>query len=269
MKPVLNPAPSPTPSPSTQSHRALALDTAQHLAVVGFGVLGLALWMAGCLAPSYGEGFSGAAVAMLVYGVGAGLVWRGLKHHPFGRLGAANRITLCRLASVSLLAAWAALVASTERGLALNAASWAAWVLVGVCGVTALLDAFDGAVARRTGMSSDFGARFDMETDAAFIWVMCVLVWQLGVTGPWILAAGGMRYAFVAAAWLWPWLSGPLPPSRRRQTVCVVQVVVLVLALVPVTPPVWALVLCAGSLVALALSFVIDIRHLFLRRPHL
>lgn len=266
MKPVFNPAPPPTPSSPTESQRALASDAGQHLAIVGFGVLGLAFWMAGWLAPSYGDGFSGAAVAILIYGVGAGMVWRGLKHHPFERLGAANRITLCRLASVSLLAAWASLVASNDSGLAPNAAPWAAWVLVGVCGVTALLDAFDGAVARRTGMSSDFGARFDMETDAAFILILCVLVWQLGVTGPWILAVGGMRYAFVAAAWLWPWLGGPLPPSRRRQTVCVVQVVVLVLALAPVVPPVWALILCACSLAVLALSFVVDIRYLFLRR---
>lgn len=280
MKHVLNPVPLPTsqtpsapsaPCTSTEDPRALAVDAAQHLAVVGLGVLGLALGLAGGLAPNFGAGFLGTAVAMLVYGLGAVLVWRGLRHHPFARLGAANRITLCRLASVSLLAAGATLVASQGGSGTHNVVpwpAWADWVLVGVLVVTASLDAFDGAVARRTGMSSDLGARFDMETDAAFILMLCVLVWQLGVTGPWILAAGAMRYAFVAAAWVWPWLSGPLPPSRRRQTVCVVQVVVLVLALVPITPPMWALVLCAGSLAALALSFVVDTRHLFLHRPH-
>lgn len=203
---------------------------------------------------------------MLVYGVGAGLVWRGLRHHPFERFGAANRITLCRLASVSLLAAWAAHVDSFGEGVATAAAPWPAWSLVSWAAITALLDAFDGALARRTGLASDFGARFDMETDAAFILILCVLVWQLDVTGPWILAAGGMRYAFVATAWVWPWLGRPLPPSRRRQNVCVVQVVALVVALVPVMPPVWALVLCGGSLAALALSFAIDTRYLFVRR---
>ena len=272
MKHVVNPAPLPTPSPPAQGQRALAVDAAQHLAVVGFGVLGWALGLAVWLAPSLGAAVQWVAVAMLVYSVGAGLVWRGLKHHPFPRLGTANRITLCRLASVSIMAAWATAVTclgGNGTNSAVPGSAWADWVLVGVLVITASLDAIDGAAARRTGMSSDFGARFDMETDAAFILIMCVLVWQMGVTGPWILVAGGMRYAFVAAAWVWPWLSGPLPPSRRRQTVCVVQVVALILALVPVTPPLWALVLCAGSLAALALSFVIDTRHLFLRRPHL
>lgn len=267
MTSVLNPDPLPTPSKPTESQRSLLVDAAQHLAVVGFGVLGMALCLAGWLASSFVSGVKYVAVAMLIYGLGACLVWRGLNHHPFDRLGAANRITLSRMASVSILAAWASHVASLGGVGTSNAVPWAAWILVGVLVVTASLDAFDGALARRTGMSSDFGARFDMETDAAFILVMCVLIWQLGVTGPWILATGGMRYVFVAAAWVWPWLSGPLPPSRRRQTVCVVQVVALVLALVPVMSPVWALVLCAGSLAALALSFAIDTRHLFVRRP--
>lgn len=272
MKPVLNPAPLSTPSPPNERQRALAVDAAQHLAVVGFGVLVLALGLGAWLAPGFAAAVQWVAVAMLVYSLGAGLVWRGLKHHPFQRLGTANRITLCRLASVSIMAAWATQLTSLGGNGTNNAlpwSAWADWVLVGVLVVTASLDAIDGAAARRTGMSSDFGARFDMETDAAFILIMCVLVWQMGVTGPWILAAGGMRYGFVAAAWVWPWLSGPLPPSRRRQTVCVVQVVALVLSLVPVTPPLWALFFCASSLAALALSFVIDSRYLFLRRPHL
>jgi|AntAceMinimDraft_13_1070369.scaffolds.fasta_scaffold02583_4 phosphatidylglycerophosphate synthase len=271
MKHVLNSVSLPTTSTPTEGQRALAVDAAQHLAVVGFVVLGLVLGLAGWLAPSFGEALQWVSVAMLAYSMGAGLVWRGLKHHPFKRLGPANRITLCRFATVSIMAAWATAVtslsgSSTDNTVPLSA--WADWVVVGVLAVTACLDAVDGAAARRTGMSSDFGARFDMETDAAFILIMCVLVWQTGVTGPWVLAAGGMRYAFVAVSWVWPWLSGPLPPSRRRQTVCVVQVVILVLALVPVTPPFWALLLCAGSLAALALSFVIDTRHLFLRRTY-
>ena len=39
-----------------------------------------------------------------------------------------------------------------------------------------------------------------METDAAFTLVLCALVLQAGQAGPWVLAAGLMRYAFVAAA---------------------------------------------------------------------
>ena len=81
-----------------------------------------------------------------------------------------------------------------------------------VATLTALLDAVDGALARRSGLASDFGARFDMETDAAFTLVLCALVLQAGQAGPWVLAAGLMRYAFVAAALG----SGPGWPRRCR-----------------------------------------------------
>ena len=42
----------------------------------------------------------------------------------------------------------------------------------------ALLDLVDGWVARRTGTASPFGARFDLETDAALILVLSWLVWR-------------------------------------------------------------------------------------------
>ena len=34
-----------------------------------------------------------------------------------------------------------------------------------------------------------------------------------------------MRYAFVAAGWLLPWMAGPLTPTRAGKTVAVTQVV--------------------------------------------
>jgi len=128
--------------------------------------------------------------------------------------------------------------------------------------LTALLDAADGPLARRSGQSSEFGARFDMETDAAFTLVLCALVLQAGQAGPWVLAAGLMRYAFVVAARLLPWLAGALPPSRRRQTVCVVQITTLIVCLGPIVPPSVAAALAAASVGLLAVSFAIDIRTL-------
>ena len=61
--------------------------------------------------------------------------------------------------------------------------------------VVAVLDGIDGWLARRTGMASDFGARFDMETDAALIMVLALLAWQFGKAGVWVLASGLLRYA--------------------------------------------------------------------------
>jgi phosphatidylglycerophosphate synthase len=144
----------------------------------------------------------------------------------------------------------------------------AAWAIVIVATLTALLDAVDGHLARRSGLASAFGARFDMETDAFFILVLCALVVQVGQAGPWILASGLMRYAFVGAARLWPWLSAPLQPSKRRQTACVVQITTLIVCLGPIIPAALATSLAALSLAMLAASFAIDVRTLSLRSTH-
>jgi uncharacterized membrane protein YphA (DoxX/SURF4 family) len=55
-----------------------------------------------------------------------------------------------------------------------------------------------------------------MEVDAFLILVLSVYVSMS--LGPWVLLIGGMRYAFVAAARVLPWLNAPLPPSTARNT---------------------------------------------------
>jgi phosphatidylglycerophosphate synthase len=111
-------------------------------------------------------------------------------------------------------------------------------------------------------MASAFGARFDMETDAALLLVLAVLAWQLGKAGPWVLAVGLMRYAFVAAGAAAPWLRDPLPPSFRRKAVCAVQMVALVAALAPIVAPRASALLAAAALAALCYSFAADVRWL-------
>ena len=132
--------------------------------------------------------------------------------------------------------------------------------------MAASLDLADGWLARRTKLASAFGARFDMEVDALLILVLSVLVWRTGLTGPWVLASGLMRYAFVAAALALPWMNRALPPSRRRQAICVVQIAALVAALAPIVNPSAALALAAGSLALLTWSFAGDVAWLFAAR---
>jgi phosphatidylglycerophosphate synthase len=124
--------------------------------------------------------------------------------------------------------------------------------------VALALDAVDGQVARRTRTASEFGARFDMEVDAFLILVLSVHV--AGLVGPWVLAAGLMRYAFVGAGRAWPWLRGSLPPNLPAKAVAAVQGVVLVVACV--AGPVVSTVLVAAALAALSWSFGRDIRRL-------
>ena len=50
--------------------------------------------------------------------------------------------------------------------------------------------AFDGPAARRSGIASRFGARFDMETDALMILVLAVLAWRWDRAGAWVLLPG-------------------------------------------------------------------------------
>jgi phosphatidylglycerophosphate synthase len=169
--------------------------------------------------------------------------------------GAANRITLLRVALVALIAAAIGEVPT-------NALSW---VIITVVIVTLILDGFDGQIARRTQTSSAFGARFDMETDAALILVLSALCWWFDKAGVWILAAGGMRYGFVLAAKFLRWMREPLPQSRRRQTICILQSSFLLGVLSPLFPYPVSEVLAAGTLVMLGASFAIDIRWLWER----
>lgn len=169
-------------------------------------------------------------------------------HLPHRRLGPANRVTLLRVGLVSLLAA----LAGEGSAPAL------AWMALTLALTAEVLDGVDGHLARRWGWASPFGARFDMETDALSVAVLALLAFSLGKTGPWVLAAGLLRYLFVAAGYLWPWLNGPLPPSRRRQTACVVQILTLTLALAPVIPPTWSGPLAAAGLAFLCYSFGTD-----------
>jgi hypothetical protein len=68
-----------------------------------------------------------------------------------------------------------------------------------------------------------------------------------------------MRYAFVAAAWVVPALTGDLPESLRRKVVCVVQGVVLLVALGPIIPGPMAAFVAATGLVTLTYSFAVDV----------
>ena len=138
------------------------------------------------------------------------------------------------------------------------------WV-VGALGALAL-DGVDGRLARRLGQESAFGARFDLESDAATVLGLSLLVWLCDQAGSWVLAIGLMRYIFVTGSWVWPALAAPLPPRKRRQAVCVAQMAALILAIVPGMPSEWTGPLCLAALVALVYSFAVDIAWLVASR---
>lgn len=192
-----------------------------------------------------------AAMFAAIAAVAAG----GLRHHPFATFGPANNVTTARAMIVSLLAA---LVGELTPPLT------AALVTAGGA-LAVVLDGVDGWLARRTGMASEFGARYDMEIDALLILVLAVLAWQFEKAGAWIVVAGLMRYAFVAAGLVWQWMNTPLPPSTRRKAVCVAQIVGLAVVVSPLASGSASIAVAAGTMAALTWSFAVD---LFWLRRH-
>lgn len=199
----------------------------------------------------------GLGAAGWLVGVAYGLVVNGLLAFALLRsgapvLGPANTVTLSR---ATLVGGVAALVADSFTG------EMSVPTLVALAAAALVLDGADGRVARRTRTASSLGAIFDQEVDAFLILVLSVHV--AGIVGPWALAIGGMRYAFVVAGWLLPWLRGPVPPSYAAKTVAALQGVVLVVASAGLLPHAVTVALVAGALAALAWSFGRSVRLLW------
>ena len=234
-------------------HRQLLLGAlggilAVTLAIVSVGVLGAALLH---LSAAY------LPKVLALFAAGAGLMLLSLPgSHHFVCMGAANHVTVGRGALVALLAGL----------LGEHATRNTAAVAVVLASVAMVLDGVDGWLARRSGMASVFGARFDMETDALFVAVLALLVWQFGKAGSWVVLSGLMRYLFGVVVAMVPRLQRPVPATQRGKTIAVLQMIALTVALAPFCgPPISAWVAAAG-LLALVLSFSLDVAWL-LRQP--
>jgi phosphatidylglycerophosphate synthase len=214
------------------------------LSIVSVGALGVPLLR---LSPAY------LPKVLLLFSAGAGLLLLALPgSHRFVRLGAANHVTIVRCAMVALLAGLLGEHVSRTTAVAAVVVASAAMVLDGV----------DGWLARRTGMASTFGARFDMETDAVFVAVLALLVWRFGKAGSWVLLSGLMRYLFAAAVLVLPRLQRPVPSTIRGKTIAVLQMIVLIVALAPLCDPAVSAWVAAVGLLALLLSFSLDVAWL-------
>ncbi|SFQ40387.1 Phosphatidylglycerophosphate synthase [Roseivivax halotolerans] len=191
-----------------------------------------------------GSAASGAAV--LAYLLAAAIVFRALmRSYPHSQLGICNFVTLVRLVLV------AALVSVVLAGGAIS------WTLFATACVALALDGVDGWAARRQGLSSAFGARFDMEVDSA---LGLVLAFNAAMTGPAAAIILGLpRYAFLIAGYFYPWLMRNLPDRFSRKAVCVLQLGALIALQAPILPDVLAAPLVGFALLALALSFGRDI----------
>jgi phosphatidylglycerophosphate synthase len=177
-------------------------------------------------------------------------------NHPFPVFGPANRTTMARLVFVALVGG-----AIGEPAQPMIAASAAAAAMA-----VTMMDSVDGWLARRSRMSSAFGARFDMEVDALLILALSILAFTHDKAGVWVIASGLLRYLFVAAGWLWPWMERSLMPSHRRQAVCVIQIVALIAVVEPMVVRPISTAVAAAALALLGASFFVDTLWLVLHR---
>ncbi|TDN91688.1 CDP-alcohol phosphatidyltransferase family protein [Microbacterium sp. BK668] len=170
------------------------------------------------------------------------LLARGLRRSGLRRFGPANATTLARSTLVAIVTALVA-TSFTQEVPAL--------LLAGLAAPALALDAVDGWLARRTGTVSELGARFDMEVDAFLLLVLSVAV--APELGWWVVIIGALRYVFVAAGWVWPWMNATLPHRHWRKVVTAVAGIALVAAVSGLLP-LWADLTAVGIALALLLE---------------
>lgn len=173
-------------------------------------------------------------------------------HRPDARIGPGDWVTLARTVLIGLT--FAAMAMSLQGQCSIRSTG-----IVIISVVAVVLDGIDGHVARALGTASTSGARFDLETDAAFTLGLSVAVGS--ILGWWVVMIGAMRYLYLAVSWRVPALRRPLPASRLRKVIGVTQTLVLCAALIPFIPAAIAWWSVAAALAALTWSFGRDARQ--------
>ncbi len=198
------------------------------------GVLELVWWMMPLPA-------SGWLVVVAYLAVSNALLVRGLQRRRSERFGPANVVTSMRSALVGVIAGL--VVASFTDPIPVA-------LLAGLVAPALALDAVDGWVARRTGSTSELGARFDMEVDAFLLLVLSVYV--APALGFWVIVIGALRYLFVVAGWVLPWMRATLPFRYWRKVVTAYAGIALAVAASGLLPGVDSL------LVGVALALLLE-----------
>jgi phosphatidylglycerophosphate synthase len=183
-----------------------------------------------------------------------GIIRGSIRHYPHSRFGTCNAVTLGRMAL------GCALLASLVTGQVTG------WAVAGVAAVSLSLDGIDGFLARRSGLISDFGARFDMEVDAAFALILSLHALIGDPVGAEVIILGLMRYLFIGAGYIWPWLTAPLYDSTWRKAICVLQIATLIILQLPIISEYLGIILARIALAVLLWSFGRDILWLRARR---
>jgi len=165
------------------------------------------------------------------------LIWRILIAFPKepGKLpdayfpGLANQLTIFRGLLICLLTGFLSL--NPPEG-------FLAWIPDFLYSTALIMDGFDGYLARLRKETSAFGTFLDRDLDALVTLIGILLAVHYARLPDWYILSGMAYYLFACGEW-WREKRGlplhPLPASRYRRHVAVVQSVFIALALLPVT----------------------------------
>ena len=165
------------------------------------------------------------------------LIWRILIAFPKepGKLpdayfpGLANQLTIFRGLLICLLTGFLSL--NPPEG-------FLAWIPDFLYSTALIMDGFDGYLARLRKETSAFGTFLDRDLDALGTLIGILLAVHYARLPDWYILSGMAYYLFACGEW-WREKRGlplhPLPASRYRRHVAVVQSVFIALALLPVT----------------------------------
>ena len=146
---------------------------------------------------------------------------------PSDQTTAGTRFTVARVAMTCLLGGLAVLPAGNPPDPLL-------WSVALMGAAAAGLGAADSWLARITDSASGFSEKLGTMAGALLVLALALLVWRLGLTGPWVIAAGALGFAEVAL------LEGRKTPQRDIWRVGADLAVRLALAaaIVPIAPPI-------------------------------
>lgn len=140
----------------------------------------------------------------------------------------ANALTVARIVLVPVF-----LVALFAEGG--HVPGWR-WTAFAVFAVASLTDSFDGDLARRWGLVTDFGKIADPIADKALTGAALIGLSLLGELGWWITVTIAVREVAVTLLRFWVLRYGVIPASRGGKIKTVLQTVAIGLAVMPLPP---------------------------------
>lgn len=178
-------------------------------------------------------GLAATFTAVLIAMVGRNLSYN---HRPGERkilatFGAGNQLTILRGVMITFLAGF--LLSPWPPG-------WLAWLPGMIYILAAILDLFDGYLARRANQVTRLGEILDMNLDGLGVLVACLLIVQYGQVPAWYLLVGLARYMFLAAEWALKRIGRPvfqLAPNPARRPLAGAQMGFIAAVLLPVFSP--------------------------------